>query len=540
MSSVRRYVLSPDRKGVSDLFILGERGTIFAIFAGLVISFLLCGYWYPYWRLADMDVMMAYQGLLVNEGHAQDFFDHPGHLSILLTSGWYHLFHSLGLLDIATISRIPPASNPAAFDAAWTQAVRVGRVLSLTVAMTFVAAFALLLRRLIRDRQVVVLATFCLAFSGGVMMNARTFRTDMLAAGLVTCGFLILLIAARTPGSRLRPLLVGLAATLCTLGIVNKVQALFLVLCLLPVVQLFGIRSGATDTFWRSPRTAAPAILALAACAIAVALPVGELIRLGLSQAGPSVPPPFGVHGLYQALIAAIVVVIMATFAWLWRAPMAETVGAMLAVAAGVSLGLLSLKILYHPQNVVIITNPIEHMFGWARATNPKLGETGTIFSGQLLYALCRAVLEVFARRTFVLHSSGRPTIFLEWLVIAGAVLALRRGHRKLVWQVAALIAVVWVVDTVNMLRGLKIEYFTYADPIDVIAFAWLLVHLPDLKSHRWAFATAIVLIGLHILLGQAGPVKHVFRTEGPVGECGWLPHYAKRIERFPFCPARP
>jgi len=185
-------VLSPDRKGVSDLFILGERGTIFAIFAGLVISFLLCGYWYPYWRLADMDVMMAYQGLLVNEGHAQDFFDHPGHLSILLTSGWYHLFHSLGLLDIATISRIPPASNPAAFDAA----VYLGWVTPL--ARSFISYAAGIVRMPLPRFLILTVAgclTWCFALTGvgwAVGANWSNVHHDFRYADFVVLGLLVL------------------------------------------------------------------------------------------------------------------------------------------------------------------------------------------------------------------------------------------------------------------------------------------------------------------------------------------------------------
>ncbi len=28
---------------------------LIAIIAGMIVSFLLCGFWYPYWRIADMD-----------------------------------------------------------------------------------------------------------------------------------------------------------------------------------------------------------------------------------------------------------------------------------------------------------------------------------------------------------------------------------------------------------------------------------------------------------------------------------------------------
>lgn len=100
------------------------RWVIAAILGALAASFLLAGYWYPYWRMADMDLMMAYQGFLVNSGYEQDFFIHPGHISVILTSAWHNLFYRLGWLDALTIAQLPAPSDVAGFDHVWTQAVR--------------------------------------------------------------------------------------------------------------------------------------------------------------------------------------------------------------------------------------------------------------------------------------------------------------------------------------------------------------------------------------------------------------------------------
>src|SRR5664279_2690102 len=345
-TALRKFLLSPERNGVAGLIFFGWPGSIAFILGGLLVSFLLCGYWYPYWRIADMDIMMGYQGFLVNAGFAQDFFDHPGYLSVVLTADWFALLHRLGLIDVASLAQMPKADDAAAFNAVWTQAIRAGRVLSLLETSAFIVAFALLLRRLIRDWQISVLAVFCLTFSGGLMMNVRNFRTDTLAAALVTCGFMILLIAARAPRSPWRPLLAGLAAALCTLGVVNKVQALFLVMALLPVILFFGMPSG-PDGFWRSSRKSVVALLVLAVFAGVLAYLESDMIVLGLSGTGVTMPPPFGVRGLYQGLIAALVAITMAVFARLWRVPILEAAAAMIAVAAGILLGLLSLDILY-------------------------------------------------------------------------------------------------------------------------------------------------------------------------------------------------
>jgi hypothetical protein len=309
-------------------------------------------------------------------------------------------------------------------------------------------------------------------------------------------------------------------------------------MALLPVIPFFGVPPD-PRTLWRTGK--APfALLALAVLAIALAIPAGKMIAIGLSGTGVSMPPPFGVRGLYQGLIGVLVIAFMVIYARLWRVPVLETAAAMLAVLAGISLGLMSLDILYNPQNVMIVLNPIEHMFGWARGSDPSLGQSGSILSTQLFYALANGVLEQLARLTFVLHSSPRPTIFLEWLVIAGCVLAWRRGLYLLVWQVASLLAAAFAVDAVGTLRGLKLEYFVFTDPLVVIAAAWLLAHMSDLKTHRWAYAVAFGVAAVHVAVSQAEPVKHAFlKADNPQIECSWLPHYASRIERFPFCPVK-
>ena len=413
MLAFRNWLFPSDNRGVAGLIFLGWRGAIIAILAGLVASFLSAGYWYPYWRLADMDLMMAYQGVLVNSGHPQDFFDHPGHLSIILTSAWFGLFYKLGLVDVLTLAQIPPAADAAAFDRVWTQIVHAGRLLSLTLAGIFTVTFGLLMRRIIREWQIAVLATFCLAFSGGLMMNARTLRTDMIAAGLVTISFLLVLVAARSPRSNMRPLLVGLAAMLVTLGIVNKVHALFLACAMIPVMPLFGMMSDPAQAFWRSQKGMI-ACVALAVVAAALLAAVSPIVLLGLSTP-QNVPPPFGARGFYQAMVVALIAVTVIVHAGIWRVPAVETIATLLAIAGGIALGLLALEVLYHPRNVGIVLNPIEHMFGWAGNSDPKLRESRSVLSLQLLYSFGGGILEVIARRTFVLHSSGRPSIVIDW-----------------------------------------------------------------------------------------------------------------------------
>jgi hypothetical protein len=468
-----------------------------------------------------MDLWMVYEAWLFNDRLPQEWFDHPGYLTILLFGGWFRALHAVGLLDVSALSALPapPDAGPA-----WTAATKAARVASLLTAGVFVAGFGWLLRRLIGDWRVAVLATFLLTFSGGLAMSARMLRTELISGGALTIALLLLLIAARSPAARYRPLWVGVAAFLVMLGHINKVQLIFLA-CALPLVVLpFGV-TGA------EPRRGLRALdVAAALIAVALAVPAISLVKSGLAQASlaPWLIAGVNMSGLYQAGIALWVVACIAAFAILWRVSAAETFATAMCVLAGCSLALLSLYLRYSPQNVIIAINPLEQLLYWARAS-------GTEGSG-LLAGLWHGFLNVVTTRTFVLDSSARPTIFLEWLTIAGTIWAWRSGRRILAFQVATLIATGWAMDTLYAIRGLKLQYFILTDPLIVIAAAYLVANFEPLRTHRRAFQVGIVLLAVHVAVSQAEPVKQTFSRSKPLAFCVGHFGYTKRIETFPFC----
>src|ERR1700684_2289391 len=99
---------------------------VLAIAAGLALSFFLFGYAVVYWRNADMDFMVIYNALVLNDGKPQQFFDHTGYLTILIVKVWFEILHGLGLLNSCSLSSMPLASDPHGFDAAMTTVVRAG------------------------------------------------------------------------------------------------------------------------------------------------------------------------------------------------------------------------------------------------------------------------------------------------------------------------------------------------------------------------------------------------------------------------------
>ena len=57
-----------------------------------------------------------------------------------------------------------------------------------------------------------------------------------------------------------------------------------------------------------------------------------------------------------------------------------------------------------------------------------------------------------------------------------------------------------------------------------------MIAKLTDLQRHRWTYPVGAALIVAHVLVSQAEPVKHIFRTDGPEVLCG-LYRSAKRVE---------
>src|SRR6267142_3930904 len=232
--------IDPAKDAFDRLSFLGWRWGLTAIVAGLATSFFLFGYALIYWRNADMDFMVIYNALALNDGKPQLFFDHTAYITILSAKLWFQLLHALGLLDAWSLSAIPSASNAAAFDAAMTSAVRAGRLLAWLIATGCVLIFAALIRRVVRDWRIAQISTFAFAFSGGLVMHSRILRSELVAACPVIFALLILIVAGRR-ASPARPLAMAVAAGLCVLGLENKVQAILLIGALTMLVIPVGV-----------------------------------------------------------------------------------------------------------------------------------------------------------------------------------------------------------------------------------------------------------------------------------------------------------
>ena len=229
----------------------------------------------------------------------------------------------------------------------------------------------------------------------------------------------------------------------------------------------------------------------------------------------------------------------MALYARLWGVPLAHTVGAIAAVVIGLALGVLTLLICYHPQNVMAVANPVEHLFAFTHVWAAKPDGDLKIMSGALLSSLVEGLRVSLANHSFVFWPTHRPTLLLEWLAIAGLVVCLYKREGLLAAKVGVLIVAAWVLDAIFWLRGLKSEYFAYTDPFLIIAAALIAARFADLQSAKWTKPISIGMFAFYMGWAHADPIRMSLTHKHPEqDDCYWLPHYLPRIDRFPFCPA--
>jgi hypothetical protein len=524
------------RDAFDRLVFLGWSRGLAAIVAGLAASFFLYGYALIYWRNADMDFMVVYNALALNDGKPQLFFDHTAYLTILSLKLWFQLLHGLGLLDAWSLSSIPSAANAPAFDAAMTSAVRAGRLLAFLIATGSVLIFAGLARLILRDWRVALLATLAFALSGGIAVHERILRSELVAACPVLFA-LMLLIAAGRSASLARPLAIATAAGLCVLGLENKVQAILLI-GLLPLLAIpFGGAASPSVAYWREGQLRWFACAFAGIAALGAAWAAWPLLATGLERslldAAQFHPLLLGRFGIYQTALVLLIAACMVAYAAIWHVAAAETLASLFAVAAGSLLALLVLDLAYNADNVIAVVNPLEKMLTFADTNTSDVANGSSPLAVLLL--LLEGIGSVLARYSFVLHSSPRPTVFLVWLIVPGIVLAWRRGERQAAIQALALLAAAIAIDALGVRRGLKSEYFIFTDPLIILSGAILLDALPELRLSKWTYPVAMVLFGLHIAIGQAEPIKYAFMKRGPESICQWNEHYLPLLP-LPWC----
>jgi hypothetical protein len=237
--------------------------------------------------------------------------------------------------------------------------------------------------------------------------------------------------------------------------------------------------------------------------------------------------------GVFQTILIVWIASGMLAFGLLWRVPLAEGLTAAFSVIAGISLGLLPLYFFRATSSIAKVISPLDALYYFVAPVDSQCGGDGCGLPFAMLFDSVQGLL---IHHTFFLQTSPRPEIFLEWVIIAGTVIAFRRREYKVALQASFLIGAVFAVDTLQAARALKQDYFNYTDPLIIIAGAFLLAKLSDLQNHRWTYPIGATLIALHVAFSQAEPIKHAFLLRAtPESKCDVL-NGLRGMERFPFC----
>lgn len=519
--------------------------TLLILVLCLAVPPLLIEFWLPYWEYTDQDLVLAYNALLMNQGLPQEYFDHPGYAYFLLLSGWYRLLHGLGLISLSAFGDLPPLSDPVAYDAAWTELIRAGRVFSMTLGTAGVALFTTTIRRVSGHGWIALIIGLGLVFSMGFNQQIRQMRTDFLSGSCAMAVLCFGLLAARLQGGAGEPrrpwavlgllFLTGLAAAL---SVVTKVQGLFVCVAIAPLLVVYG-QPWPEDA--RTPGRAGLALLALAVAAVGV--PAAALIIESVGASGGAFGYKqigFSLSGIYQSAIVAGIIGCMAAYARVWGVPRRMALAAGLAVAAGMAVGIHSLHLVWDARNAIAVANPLEHMFVFSVFKHgDQLAASGAVLNPTLATLVGEGFLRTLAIRTIVLFPDRIPqTVIFEWAIIAGVVIAWRRGWRPVALRAGLLLFVAWALESLFILRGFQRAYAIYTEPFVLLAAAYLLSAFAADVARLPVRRTLGAALAAYLLAAQAWPVTYLLRYRPDINLPCELTRtiYLPRLEGFPIC----
>ena len=451
---------------------------------------------------------------------------------------WYRGLHFLGLLPQYKFSDVANIATTPLFDATWQYLVAWGRIYAFALGAAYVTLATVLIRRLIGNWQVAVLAGIALAFSDGIALAYRMLRSDLLASGLVFIALLLTLIAAREGPNVRRFVNLGLAALLVALAMTEKVQALLPALTIPVIALAFGRDERDTD----APAASQGAWLRVAAlCVLGLALiaPTVGLLDQGIAGMASSpllhyrpVLPDF--PGLYQGLLIAYVAICMAIYALIWRVRPLDAVSGLLVVLVGLALGLLALYARYDLNAVIAVANPIEHLHAASATPDAHLPTTSVVtLGGKFILGLGK----VLAAHTFLLPTH-RPTLLIEWLAIYAAWIIWRRGDKQAAWQIVVLLLAAFAIDASFTLRGtaaLKVYYTPYTDPFIVLAGAIALNQFADELSGLRAQRLILAFMLVYVIWGNFESARATYGGHGKAKVCKVAAELLQRLT-IPYC----
>jgi hypothetical protein len=532
-------VVCPSRSAISLTRLLPTSLWLFALLWLVLLIAFQCGlFWLhlPYDQTPDQDIVLAYNGLVMNAGLPQEYFDHTGYIYFLLLAPWFKLLHALGFVPSDTLTALPHVSDPAAFEIAWQKIIEAGRSLTVVILAAFTIVLAVLTGRLFDDRRIGFFAAFAFATGAGAVSQIGVMRTEPLSALFVVTSTLLIVLAATGKWIAGRFLLLGLAAFFGVLAVLTKVFA-FVPLASLPLIA---VAFGTSASTLRQPASVRrKRAMLLIAAALLVGIPAAMLIVIGFSEAGTAVHPfqpvAGGLFGYYQAWFALWILACMAIYAVLWGVPLEDSLSAIAALVIGVSLGLMFLLIRYNVQNVIAATHPVEQMFVFAAYRDHSLAQQSTVLGGTLLTKLKDNAWSVFVRH--FTNPTSDNLFPVELFVVASILVGFCTRDRRWIVSAGLLLFVSWTLQCVFLLRFSQQAYHIYSDPFTIMGAAVVLDRFrASLLTPVGSIAVVFGLLSYGFWGLQA---ESVWSSSSPGSPylCRYHDGYLKRLEPFPFCP---
>jgi dolichyl-phosphate-mannose-protein mannosyltransferase len=420
---------------------------------------------------SDGDLIYVYNALLMNDGLPL-YYHSAAYVYILFLAGWFQVGHALGLLDVSTLTGL---INSKAVLPQFAQLVFAARWTSIVMAAFTSTGFYLAVRWLTGNRVAAAAVALLFAVSPGLGVHAWQVDKDLMAMIFSFAAFFFIVRAARTRGDAAF-LFVAAAAFMMMLGMMSKVQVIFLALAFPVTAFFFGEKSAPrppSDVLgnWRR--------LAVTLGALAFAVPAQVMIWTNVYRIKDPVEP-LAHYQVLTALYLAIAVIAYARFfrGNGWR----DALPGLAAVAVGVAAGMYVFFLYPDGGNVLVLANPIQRMMLYVGTSSGEIVAEMDKWS-RVSALIAKGLVSAWQTLERDFSPSGdslyRP---VYWAVAVGLMGAAFLREWGIVVRAGALLAIALGMEAFSGVRGWDGRYNVYTEPWVFLAGAYLLAA----ADRRW------------------------------------------------------
>jgi hypothetical protein len=197
-------------------------GALLLLNLGIIWLFLSGNYQRDWSTRADQELTLAYNAVRINSGLVQEFFDHPGFVTIQLIAVVLREFYAYGQITILTITDLNSQKN--LFDS-FNQIVVAARFVSLIATLALINICFFIINQQLKNGVAAIALSIAVFFSTSAIEHFLYLRTELITFILLLLATLSFSRATHTSYVQIfLNLLCG--CTLLFLAAVNKAQVL--------------------------------------------------------------------------------------------------------------------------------------------------------------------------------------------------------------------------------------------------------------------------------------------------------------------------